>query len=88
MARDTSGSKPDLSYPCRWTYKIIGDDEDALRSAAAEIVRAREHTISLSRRSARRTYCCLNVEVLVRDERGRLAIYEALREHPAVRMVL
>lgn len=83
-----SDAKLELPYPCRWAYKIIGDDEEALRSAAAEILRGREHAISLSRRSARRNYCCLNVEVLVRDERDRMRIYDALRGSPAVRLVL
>lgn len=88
MPPDLSDAKLDLPYPCRWVYKIIGDDDEALRSAAAEVVQAREHSVSLSRRSARRSYCCLNVEVVVHDEQDRVAIYRALREHPAVRLVL
>lgn len=88
MAPDMSNAKLDLPYPCRWVYKIIGDDEGALRSAVADVVQAREHALSLSRRSARRNYCCLNVEVLVYDEQDRVSIYEALRGHPAVRLVL
>ncbi len=88
MAPDASDASLDLPYPCRWVYKIIGDDEEALGSAAIEIVQTREHAISLSRRSTGRNYCCLNVEVLVYDERDRVAIYEALRGHPAVRLLL
>jgi putative lipoic acid-binding regulatory protein len=44
--------------------------------------------ISLSRWSAARNYCCLNVEVVVQDEEDRVAVYEALRRHPAVALVL
>jgi putative lipoic acid-binding regulatory protein len=88
MTPDLSNVKPDLLYPCRWVYKIIGDDEDALRCAAEEVVQAREHTVSLSRRSARGNYCCLNVGVVVHNDEDRVAIYEALRRHPAITLVL
>jgi putative lipoic acid-binding regulatory protein len=88
MAPDLSNAKLDLPYPCRWVYKIIGEDEGALRSAAAEVVQDREHSISLSRRSAERNYLSLNVEVVVHDEGDRVAIYDALRSHPAVKLVL
>lgn len=88
MVPDLSNVKPDLPYPCRWTYKIIGEDEEALRSAAAEIVQSRQHSVSLSRRSAHRNYCCLNVEVVVHDDEDRVTIYEALKRHPAVTLVL
>lgn len=88
MTNESMGAKPDLPYPCRWVYKIIGTDEGALRSAIAEIVQAREHVVTLSRRSAAQNYCCLNVEVLVHNEQDRVGIYEALRAHPAVRLVL
>jgi putative lipoic acid-binding regulatory protein len=88
MRRDLSEEKLDLPYPCRWVYKIIGDGEEVLTTAATEILRSRDHTISLSRRSAGRNYCCLNVEVVVHDEQDRVSIYEALRRHPVVRLVL
>jgi len=88
MAPDLSNETLDLPYPCRWVYKIIGEDEGALRSAAAEIVQAREHSISLSRKSAEGNYLSLNVEVVVHDEEDRVSIYEALRRHPAVALVL
>jgi putative lipoic acid-binding regulatory protein len=88
MAPDGQGPKLDLPYPCRWGYKVIGEDEQALRSAVADIVQAREHSVSLSRRSAHRNYCSLNIEVLVYDEEDRVTIYEALSAHPAVKLVL
>jgi putative lipoic acid-binding regulatory protein len=88
MPADLSNAKLDLPYPCRWIYKVIGEDEDALKSAAHEVVHMREHWITLSRRSAERNYCCLNVEVLVYDEEDRVTIYETLRKQPAIALVL
>jgi putative lipoic acid-binding regulatory protein len=88
MTPDARCPKLDLPYPCRWIYKVIGGDEEIVRSAVSEVLQAREHVVSLSRRSAHRTYCCLNVEVLVSDERDRITLYETLRRHPAVRLVL
>jgi putative lipoic acid-binding regulatory protein len=88
MPLDLSNEKLDLPYPCRWAYKVIGKDEDALRSAVSEIVQAREHSVSLSRRSAERNYVSLNVEVVVHDDEDRVAIYDALKGHRAVTLVL
>jgi putative lipoic acid-binding regulatory protein len=88
MTRDLSREKLDLPYPCRWVYKIIGEDEEALRSAAAAVLQSRKHAVSLSRMSAHRNYCCLNVEVVVHDEPDRVSIYDALRRQAAVRLVL
>ena len=88
MTPEAMGAELDLPYPCRWVYKIIGTDEAALRSAVTDILQAREHSVTLSRTSAGRNYCCLNVEVLVYDEQDRVATYEALGVHPAVRLVL
>ncbi len=83
-----SGQKPVLDYPCRWVYKIIGSDRAALREAVARIIPDGSYTITPSNSSATGRYHCLNVEMVVADESTRTAVYESLRDHPAIRMVL
>jgi len=82
------GKKPDIDYPCQWGYKVIGTDEAVLRSAITEVVQNISHSITPSNRSASGKYICLNVEILVLTEGQRLSIYEGLRRHPAVKIVL
>lgn len=80
--------KPAMDYPCSWGYKVIGPDDNRLRVAIAAIMQDVPHSITPSNRSASGKYICLDVEMLVTSEDQRLTIYEGLRSHPAVKIVL
>jgi uncharacterized protein len=80
--------KLQLEYPCPWVYKIIGPDKDEMEAAVAEIVRDCKYKVSPSRSSKTDKYQCLNVELTVENESQRTSLYEALKAHPAVKMVL
>jgi hypothetical protein len=80
--------KPEIDYPCSWGYKVIGTSVSLLRSAIAEVIQERPHTVTPSHSSISGKYHCLNVELVVPSEECRLEIYEALRKHPAVKIVL
>ena len=85
---DEKKQKFQLEYPCPWVYKIIGPDKDKMEAAVAEIVRDCKYKISPSRSSKTDKYHCLNVELTVGSESQRTSLYEALKAHPAVKMVL
>ena len=80
--------KPEIAYPCRWIYKVIGRDPEGLRGAIAEVMKGSRHTVTPSRSSKAGSYHCLNVELTVESEPVRLDIYERLRSHPSVIMVM
>jgi uncharacterized protein len=82
------GCKPEIVYPCPWGYKVIGQDVDRLRSAIAEVIQELPHTITPSHSSLTGKYLCLDVEIVVSNEECRLEIYESLRKHPAIKVVL
>jgi len=82
------GRGPEIDYPCPWGYKVIGTDMERLRSAIAEVIQERPHTVTPSNRSVTGKDHCLNVEIVVASEECRLEIYEGLRRHPAVKIVL
>lgn len=88
MPAQEKSDKPRIDYPCRWSYKILGTGEAALRDTVAEVVREKEHTLSLSNTSRTGRYVALNLEMTVADEDERVSIYRALAAHPAVKMVL
>jgi putative lipoic acid-binding regulatory protein len=77
-----------LEYPCAWVYKIIGVDQDEMKSVVSEIIQDRACSITLSRQSENAKYHCLNVEVIVESESHRQTIYESLKAHPAIKIVL
>jgi uncharacterized protein len=80
--------KVHLEYPCPWVYKIIGPDQDEMQRAVAGIIRDRAYKISHSRSSATGKFQCLNVELSVESEGHRKDVYESLKCHPAVKLVL
>ena len=80
--------KPRIDYPCLWVYKVIGRDPEGLRGAIAEVMKGCEHTVTPSRSSKSGAYHCLNVELTIDSESTRLGLYERLRLHPAVTMVM
>ncbi|PKN04064.1 MAG: DUF493 domain-containing protein [Deltaproteobacteria bacterium HGW-Deltaproteobacteria-2] len=85
---DSEKRRVQLKYPCLWVYKIIGPDADEMRQAVSEIILDRAYKIFHSRSSTAAKYHCLNVELLVESESHRTAIYEALKAHRAVKIIL
>lgn len=81
-------SKLNLTYPCAWIYKIIGQNQEEMTSAVHEIICDSSFSINLSRTSENAKYQSLNVEVTVESESHRQAIYEALKSHRAIKIVL
>ena len=79
--------KISIDYPCRWFYKVIGSDEAKMRTAIADVI-AGACEITASRSSATGKYISLNIAVQIENEQRRIAIYEALRKEPSVKMVL
>jgi uncharacterized protein len=77
-----------LKYPCTWIYKIIGVDQNDMKSAVLEIIPDRTCSITLSRSSGNNKYHCLNVEVTVESESHRQMIHESLKSHQAIKIVL
>lgn len=85
---DEKKRKLQLEYPCLWVYKIIGSDENEMRLAVEEIICDRAYKISHSRSSEKSKYHSLNVELSVESESHRMSLYEALKSHRAVKIVL
>jgi len=80
--------KPEISYPCRWGYRVIGTGHEPLCAAIDEVVGDHDHSLEPGNTSASGKYVSFHLEVLVRDEAHRLGIYEALSEFACVKIVL
>ncbi len=84
----TCKAKLTLEYPCQWTYKVIGTDQIYLENAIAEIITKQEYSIEFSKSSSSRKYLSLNIKLTVYSEKNRNSIYENLKSHPHIKMVL
>ena len=84
-ARD---EKLELTYPCSWAYKLIAGEKEALEKAIHDVILGREHKLTHSKNSKGGKYISMNLELLVHNEDDRNFIYEALKAHQNIKMVL
>ena len=80
--------KVQIDYPCVWQYKLIGMDQQAVRAAVAAHLGDAPYSLSDSRKSGAGKYISMNLEVSVDSNEQRLELYQALAEHPAIKVVL
>ncbi len=80
--------KLELEYPCDWRYKVIGHEREALEKAIKEVILERAHKTNHSKSSSGGKYVSINLDLLVQNEDDRKFIYEALKAHQHVKMVL
>lgn len=83
-----SKEKLELEYPCSWSYKLIGHEKEVIQQAIRDVISGREHSLTHSNASKSGKYVSLNLELLVHNEDDRNFIYEALKAHQHIKMVL
>ncbi|HHO74875.1 MAG TPA: DUF493 domain-containing protein [Deltaproteobacteria bacterium] len=77
-----------ITYPCTWVFKIFGTDHRQLRLAARDALSGHDYAINPSHSSRNRKYHCMNIDITVSDDQERTGIYEALRSHSSIILVL
>ncbi len=77
-----------IEYPCMWNYKIIGQNVGLLRAAVEKILPSRRHSLAMSKRSQGSKYVSMTLDLKVTSEVDRHTIFDALKQHPDVNMVL
>jgi len=77
-----------LEYPCDWAYKLIASEKKALQKAIHDVIDTREHKLTHSNSSKSGKYVSMNLNLLVHNEEDRNFIYEALKAHSNIKMVL
>jgi putative lipoic acid-binding regulatory protein len=80
--------KLELTYPCNWCYKVIASEKEALEKAIHDVIEEREHKLSHSNNSKTGKYISMNLDLLVHNEDDRTFIFEALKKHQDIKMVL
>lgn len=80
--------KLELTYPCSWCYKVIATEKAALEQAVRDVLLEREHKLTHSNNSKTGKYVSMNLDLLVHNEDDRQFIYDALKQHQNIKMVL
>ncbi len=79
--------KPEINYPCQWSYKIIGHDKELVRDAAESVFEGKQYLLTYSKSSRTGKYHSWAAELVVDSEVMRNSLFQALQKHPDVKMV-
>ena len=82
------GKKLEIEYPCNWCYKVIASEKEALQKAVKDVIDEREHTLTASNKSKTGKFVSMNLDLLVHNEDDRQFIFDALKKHQDIKMVL
>ena len=77
-----------IEYPCNWVYKVIGSNFKKVNSAVSEVLTGKKYTSKKSNMSSKGAYISVSVEIIVENEDIRDSIFNALKMHKDIRMVL
>jgi len=80
--------KLELEYPCNWCYKVIASEREALQKAIKDVLDEREHKLADSNTSKTGKYVSMNLDMLVYNDDDRQFIFDALKKHQDIKMVL
>ncbi|MDQ7045196.1 MAG: DUF493 domain-containing protein [Sulfurimonas sp.] len=80
--------KLELSYPCNWSYKLIGYEKEAIQKAIHDVIIERDHKLEHSNKSKTGKYVSMNLDLVIQNEDERNFIFEALKKHQNIKMVL
>lgn len=85
---DLSKEKLELTYPCVWNYKLIGLSEIGVRTAIGDVILEKPHKLLPSKVSRSGKFQSFDLELIVHCEDERIMIFESLRAHSEIKMVL
>lgn len=83
---------PKIEFPCDYPIKIVGENRDAFTEQVIELTRLhapdlRDADVRV-RASREGTYCSVTITITATGEAQLKALFETLKEHPLVKMVL
>ncbi len=88
MVFNPENKKPQIDYPCKWPYKIIGDNIEEMINAVENVVTDLEYDLTPSNISRKGKYFSLNIIVVVPSEKVRDLIFQNLNKHVAIKYVM
>ena len=88
MFLDDDSKRPEIQFPCEWSYKIIGSNVSGILSAIEESVLGLNYDVTPSNVSRNEKYVSLNLKLEVPNEIVRILIYEKLTKSPDIKFIL
>jgi uncharacterized protein len=88
MILGENNQRPEINYPCEWSYKVIGTDVEKILSAIEEAASGLKYEVSPSNVSENEKYYSINFKIEVPNEVTRDIIYDKLASNENVKIVL
>jgi len=85
---DLSNKKLELTYPCKWCYKIVLHKDTNPNVVVKNILNDKKHNITNSKSSSKGKYKSYNINLIVNNETERLDLYNKLLKHKDIKMVI
>ena len=85
---DKTQERPNIEYPTKWGFKLIGRDKEALLTCIKEAMGEKEHLCSLSNTSKTGKFHSYNASCSVESEEERNKIFKYFETHDDVDMVI
>lgn len=80
--------KPEIHYPCQWTYTIISVNEDGIKRAAADVCGSKVYKLKHSKNSSKGNYVSFSLIVVVSSDEERREYFYKLKNHEDLKMVI
>ncbi|MEA1986940.1 MAG: DUF493 domain-containing protein [Candidatus Marinimicrobia bacterium] len=78
-----------IKYPCKWDYKIIGNNYDTVVKAIENILdNEKNYKINLSKKSKTAKYVSINLNIKVDNENVRQHYFKSFSEHRDIKIVI
>lgn len=85
---NNSDEKLVIDYPCDWDFRLIGFDQESIQKAVTEILPDSPYEIEPGNESAGGKYVSMILIKQVSSDDERTGLYEKLKNHSAIKMVL
>ncbi len=85
---EINGQKAEISYPCKWEYKIIISKDDDAKEVVDKIDLPNKYKLTPSHKSKSGKYKSYNLTLTVDNEKQREAIFSSLRQNEKIKYVL
>jgi putative lipoic acid-binding regulatory protein len=82
-----SNKRPEIDYPCEWSYKVIGNNIDKMLEVIESAVSGLKYDVTPSNISKNGNYYSLNLTLTVPNEVVRDLIYQKLDISEFVKIV-
>ena len=78
--------KAEITYPCEWSFRVIGLDKEAMTEDIKNIMADRSYTLIESNKKGK--YLSLNLSLNVDSKNERNILFAALKSSASITMVI